>query len=563
MSQEASVLSFDGRRKSRNPGDAKSQRIIRDNAANEFVFAVVGHVGSGTSYVCELLKEALERRDLKGGAFEATILKARDQIRAWAETQGKEVPDEGDKRLSAVERLQALGDEMRLTDHAAVARALVVGIRNKRAELSGQEPDDDGRVEPDGVRRAYIIDAVRHPAEVSLLRHVYQSAFVLIGVVSDPKVRLERIRNKYPDDASNARAKTFMERDAKEPEKHGQRVNDAFHLADFFVDNSQERVTEEGEHNPLYKVSEELFRLIKIVTHTEIVRPRAAEKAMYHAYAAQMTSACLSRQVGAALVDRHGNLLATGTNEVPRAGGGVYGEGFDQPSQDESIESSRSVYDDRCAFKGQDECGRHCANTRTQTEIIDEVIETLSASGESVSLTNLDADALKAALRNTSIGSLIEFSRAVHAEMDALISAARSGASPAGGKLFVTTFPCHYCARHIIASGVDEVQYIEPYPKSKAFDLHRDAIAGTADQWVPPSRGGNRVLFRPFQGVAPRLYRRAFLKDRELKDKMTGSLRIQDPEWTDPWHLGRESYTYLEAALEKRTIDTDDGGKAS
>ena len=38
---------------------------------------------------------------------------------------------------------------------------------------------------------------------------------------------------------------------------------------------------------------------------------------MFHAYGARMRSDCLSRQVGAALLNSGGSLIATGTNEVP------------------------------------------------------------------------------------------------------------------------------------------------------------------------------------------------------------------------------------------------------
>jgi hypothetical protein len=120
--------------------------------------------------------------------------------------------------------------------------------------------------------------------------------------------------------------------------------------------------------------------------------------------------------------------------------------------------------------------------------------------------------------------------------------------------LFVTTFPCHYCARHLVTAGVDEVQYIEPYPKSQALDLHDDAIQITTTGWQPPSQGGKKVLFRPFSGVAPRLFGRAFLKgDRDLKDKNTGLIKIGDAEWGTPWHLRRASYVELEAALARAT----------
>jgi hypothetical protein len=157
-----------------------------------------------------------------------------------------------------------------------------------------------------------------------------------------------------------------------------------------------------------------------------------------------------------------------------------------------------------------------------------------------------------AALRKTRIGLLIEFSRAVHAEMDAILSAARAGVSPVGTRLFVTTFPCHYCARHIVTAGVHEVQYIEPYAKSLAIDLHEDAIETEPDKWKAPQPDGTgKVLFRAFVGVAPRLYPRAFLKDRNYKDKMTGKFQMGTADWGNPWSLSKVSYPDLEAQLTK------------
>lgn len=112
-----------------------------------------------------------------------------------------------------------------------------------------------------------------------------------------------------------------------------------------------------------------------------------------------------------------------------------------------------------------------------------------------------------------------------------------------------------------MAAGVSEVQYIEPYPKSKALELHSDAITTRFSEWrlsdepnkkdrtdEPSKKKVKKVLFRPFVGVAPRLYPRAFIKARELKDAK-GNFMIGHPEWTEPTHLGRASYTELEAQL--------------
>ena len=258
---------------------------------------------------------------------------------------------------------------------------------------------------------------------------------------------------------------------------------------------------------------------------------------MFHAYGAQMTSACLSRQVGAALIDKSGNLVSTGTNEVPSAGGGVYGGNY-------LIHNQYIPSDHRCAFTN-----KYCSSNREQDRIIQELIDVIPA------LQGSDFEEIKKILKKTGVGRLLEFSRAVHAEMDALLSAGRKGASPVGGRLFVTTFPCHYCARHIVSAGVDEVQYIEPYPKSLAYDLHGDAIAKIKGDWTAPSEIIARsvdtleypkVLFRPFTGIAPRLYKKAFMKDRPLKDA-SGNLSFGEPEWASG--LLRLSYEDVESRL--------------
>lgn len=102
-------------------------------------------------------------------------------------------------------------------------------------------------------------------------------------------------------------------------------------------------------------------------------------------------------------------------------------------------------------------------------------------------------------LKETSVVDITEFGRAVHAEMEALLSSARSGISPRGATLYCTTFPCHNCAKHLVAAGVERVVYVEPYPKSQAEDLHSDAIS-----FDRPAAG--KVSFEPFVGLGPRRY---------------------------------------------------------
>jgi cytidine/deoxycytidylate deaminase-like protein len=97
--------------------------------------------------------------------------------------------------------------------------------------------------------------------------------------------------------------------------------------------------------------------------------------------------------------------------------------------------------------------------------------------------------------------------------MSALLSVARIGAPVRGATLYCTTFPCHTCAKHLAAAGIARVVFVEPYPKSKAGDLHGDAITlvgESSDQNRFSARTASlathRTRFEPFLGVGPRRY---------------------------------------------------------
>jgi len=112
-----------------------------------------------------------------------------------------------------------------------------------------------------------------------------------------------------------------------------------------------------------------------------------------------------------------------------------------------------------------------------------------------------------------------EFQRQVHAEMAALIDGARRGVAVDGQTMYVTTFPCHNCAKHIIAAGLKHVIYLEPYPKSRAERLHGEEIeldSPISAPLVAESRveaqgdAAPKVVFSPYTGIAPRQYQRLF-----------------------------------------------------
>ncbi|MBB4339889.1 deoxycytidylate deaminase [Rhizobium leguminosarum] len=540
MSNVTAAIFGDGQ-----PANDAAVDILRRSRSRELFFAVVGPVGAGGSRVISSLTRVGEE-----AGYKCETIKASQLIRQWATDKNLSNNLPLEKTLTVVERLQDLGDEIRSRDPAAVARQVMREIARKRADARNVKYVQGEAVLPDDAKRIYLIDSIRHPAEVNLLRRTYGNSFALVAVVCEEKERTERILGKYftkPEalkDDNIARVNEFVKRDADDiTRKHGQHVTEAFYEADFFIDN-----TAQDSEDKQRLLDDMCGRLVDIISHSKVVRPSIEETAMHHAHSARVRSACMSRQVGAALLDGDGTVVATGANEVPAAGGGVYGEVGG---------ASNRLHDERCVFRAT----KYCSSNREQNRIIEELISAIPQLAAVVDRKQLAAD-----LRRTSVGGLIEFSRAVHAEMDALLSAGREGVSTVGTRLFVTTFPCHYCARHIVSAGVYEVQYIEPYPKSLATSLHSDAIEIDESKWSPPDRQSmaeerksrrtedatpGKVLFKPFVGVAPRLYLRAFEKTWRLKDKETGEFKMEPPEWGDEWSSLTLGYPELEAVLTK------------
>lgn len=139
--------------------------------------------------------------------------------------------------------------------------------------------------------------------------------------------------------------------------------------------------------------------------------------------------------------------------------------------------------------------------------------------------------------KDLKIRSLIEFGRAVHGEMAALTDAAKRGVSVDECIMFVTTFPCHLCARHIVAAGVSAVIYIEPYAKSLAAELYPDSISVDGDQ-----SKGRHIPFIPFVGIAPRQYMDLFASNK--RKNPDGTIIVFSAKHALP-KFTRESSVYL------------------
>jgi len=183
-----------------------------------------------------------------------------------------------------------------------------------------------------------------------------------------------------------------------------------------------------------------------------------------------------------------------------------------------------------------------------------------------------DEAAVRKALTRSPIDDITEYGRVVHAEMNALMTCARNGINCKGATLYSTTFPCHNCAKHIIAAGITRVVYIEPYPKSKAMKFHDEAAFSGFRR---DHRKDGRVAFEPFVGIGPRRFFDLFSMRHgsgfpvARKDRATGRILKWDPKGGTirlpmlPWeYLQREEYAVhiLEEHLRRGDADGQPNG---
>jgi len=428
-----------------------------DQFDSEIVIGLVSAVGTENNRVIALLKERLGL----AGYTVHDIKLSKDVIPLLCP-----VPEPGRCDYTRVTNLMDAGNKARADcgNDSVLALGAASAIYAKRAKEEAANP------------KAYIIDSLKRPEEVSQLRSIYPSGFVLVGIHEDEarrKKHLTAVRGMAEEHANN-----LIRRDGEESKvPHGQRVNKTFHMADFFVRIPADQDQLRGDVN----------RMVELWFGNPFITPTFDEHAMFLAFAAALRSADMSRQVGA-VVTLNSQILSTGANDCPKAGGGLY-----WPVR---MPDSRCIDDHPTGRDFRREDGD--SNRAEQLRMIERIVQEGSKPEY-----DLDGVKLRQLLDKGPLRDLTEFGRVVHAEMEALLCCSRNGLSTVGTTLYCTTFPCHNCAKHIVAAGVSRVVYVEPYPKSKALQFHDDSIIPSGENTTDEEK---RVRFDAFVGIGPRRF---------------------------------------------------------
>jgi deoxycytidylate deaminase len=468
----------------------RSDGIISDSARAtgspnrpELVFGLVGALGTDLHAIQQELQSALRMVGYNSSVIRLSKLMADFQASTHASTASAE---------TKMGELMRQGDELRRAGGLDAMAAL--GISRLVSERTEENPDGSERQ-----GHATILWSLKRQDEVETLREVYGQRFILIGGWATRDDRAAEVGRRLRADHHGhdvgwyaQQIALLMARDEEdETQRFGQGVRDAFELADVYV------ALRGGRPN-----GSPMTRLVRLLFGSPFETPTRHEEAMFLASGAGLRSSAAGRQVGAIVVDPDGEVLVTGTNEVPKAGGGQYWYG--------------EIPDHRDFTYGYD------INDRLKLQIVADMLTRLHDAGwlaegrEDGDSDALAMEAMSGPLRGSRVSALLEFGRIAHAEMAAICTAARRGTAIRNTVMYSNTYPCHECARLIIAAGITKVVYVDPYPKSQVQQMFREEVS------EGPSEMLGTVAFEPFEGVAPRLFQQVFRMSPRRRDKTTG-----------------------------------------
>ncbi|MFV1620452.1 anti-phage dCTP deaminase [Phaeobacter sp. JH20_26] len=446
----------------------------------ELVFGLVGPLGVDMSSVQEALSAALRQVHYEPYNIHLT----------------QEVPSsfphlvaDQDSAITFAGKIKAVNDLRKNSDSkdilALFAILQIVSRRKKINENDSSIPKEERGKTPTS-KSAFIVRQLKRVEETRTLAKAYGKRFLQVSVSIGEEQQKQAVRTIVVDEnpyLSNEEVEAEVGRlistDQNEgDDPYGQRLSDTFQDGDVFIDGSNDK-----------SIREDCQRFVNAIFGMNSISPTIDEFGSYMAKAASLRSIDMSRQVGSAIMSPEGDIIAVGCNEVPRAGGGNYWCSDSNPQRDidRKVEANK-LETNRIIHNFIEVIHRHGSLKKDPTQLLND-------------------ESFLRLVKESQISDITEFGRMTHAEMTAIADAARMGRSVKGATIYVTTYPCHNCAKHLVAAGIMRIVYIEPYPKSRALTLHGDSLSHDATN-------GQKVCLEHFHGISPRRFRDVFEKGK-------------------------------------------------
>lgn len=293
----------------------------------------------------------------------------------------------------------------------------------------------------------FVLESFRNPQELYYFREKY-SYFYLIAIGAEKKSRLKwtGLKKDEFEKIEEREAEPIHKTDVCELD-----VDQCIDIADIVIRNSSNK-------NELFI---KLLRYTAMILEPGSIKPTEDETKMHIAYTLSVRSNCLSRQVGAVIVNPDGYIIGAGWNDV--------GEG--QLS---------------CGIKqGKDYNNRYLKNTNIKI-----------SPDEQNRYICIKKKYMDTQEQNDKKSGESDYCPVLHAEENAILQLAKyySGGTQ-NGTMYSTTFPCTGCLKKISQVGINKIVFSEKYI-NPLVELYKQSI--------------KNIQLIPFEGVKSYSYSKLF-----------------------------------------------------
>lgn len=288
-------------------------------------------------------------------------------------------------------------------------------------------------------KRTYIvIDAIRNPFEVLFFRERY-SSFYLFAINAEKEYIYNKLHtlisvSKEEIDELHANENPYYLVDSYES-FISQNIQACIQKADIHLFNDEEKTD----------FFNQAIKYVSLIKHPGLVNPSRDEVMMQIAFTSKLNSACLSRQVGAAVTNAEGALKAIGWNSAAEG-------------------------QTPCLLRSRNELLKGTAsNAYSAYEKTPAFKSSLIKFAPSISEVNglNDSFCFKTVYtesKEDERGNQVH-TRSLHAEENAFLSIAKYGGEGIkGGTLYTTASPCDLCSKKAYQLGIERVVFVDPYP---------------------------------------------------------------------------------------------------
>lgn len=460
---------------------------MSQESSTEIFIGLVAPIGSNLKIVEEKLKENLEKNGYNTIPIKITDIFDFSSIKGLPNSL---------KYYLKMELCTQLRGKLGTGILAAMAIKKIDEKRKKSKKENGQ-------------KNAYIINQIKNKGEYDLLSNIYDINYIQISCFSNKNnqdkklkdkfkdsntstenldklkktkglIKEDFLKNKFPEETLEKLIEEYIkeyqekilpdathkliEKDRIDPsqeDKNGQQIDDIFHESHYFI-NLDRNDTE---------LNSQVSKFVDLLFGKYNEYPTQDEFGMSLAHAASVRSNFPGqRQIGSCIISKMGEVISVGSIKAPA------------PHSNPNKIDEDNIADGYHKIK----------------EKIKKWTEEIKKNQELCKF----------------IKDSIDFHPCTHAELSAILDAAKQGVSIRGATLYTTTFPCHLCARDIISGGISKVVFCEAYPKSKNEELYSNIL-----EIDPESPSDDKVPFNTFFGVGPKRYHYVYnLKAKAKED---------------------------------------------